>query len=53
VAGRTSQGRESALDLLAADALATYALEAAAETPATLEDRALDAMNRLTAIADG
>jgi hypothetical protein len=33
--------------------LATYALEAAADTPATLEARALDAMKRLTAIADG
>ena len=32
VAARTSQGRESALDLLAADALATYALEAATES---------------------
>jgi hypothetical protein len=53
VAGRTSQGRESALDLLAADALATYALEAAADTPATLEARALDALKRLTAIAGG
>jgi len=53
VAGRTASGRESALDLLAADALATYALEAAAEMPATLEARALDAMKRLTAIAGG
>jgi len=53
VAGRASQGREAALDLLAADALATYALEAAADTPTTLEARALDAMKRLTAIAGG
>jgi hypothetical protein len=53
VAGRTSQGRESALDLLTADALATYALEAATQAPAMLEARALDAMKRLTAIAGG
>ena len=31
--------RESALDLLAADALVTYAFEAAGEEPATLPDR--------------
>jgi len=51
VAARPSPGRESALDLLAADALATYALEAAAETPASLESRARDALRRLTALA--
>ena len=53
VAARPSPGREAALDLLAADALATYALEAAAESPATLEVRAHDAMKRLAAIAGG
>jgi hypothetical protein len=53
VAARPSPGRESALDLLAADALATYALQAAAESPATLETRAHDAMQRLAAIAGG
>ena len=53
VAARPSPGRESALDLLAADALATYALEAAAEAPATFDARALDAMRRLAAIAGG
>ncbi|HEY2162799.1 MAG TPA: hypothetical protein VGH04_02355 [Gemmatimonadaceae bacterium] len=53
VAARPSQGRETALDLLAADALATYALEAATDSPAMLEARALDAMQRLTAIAGG
>ncbi len=53
VAARTSPGRESALDLLAADALATYALEAAADNPAMLEARALDAMKRFTTIAGG
>jgi hypothetical protein len=53
IAARPSPGRESALDLLAADALATYALEAAAESPAGLEARAHDAMKRLAAIAGG
>ena len=48
---RATSGRESALDLLAADALATYALEAAAEAPSALEARARDAMRRLAAIA--
>jgi uncharacterized membrane protein len=51
VAARPSQGRESALDLLAADALATYALEAAAELPDSLEARAREALRRLTALA--
>lgn len=36
--------RESALDLLAADALVTYAFEAAAEAPAALEERAARSM---------
>ena len=53
ITARPSQGRESALDLLAADALATYALEAATESLATLEARSRDAMKRLAAIADG
>jgi uncharacterized membrane protein len=44
-AGRTS--RESAADLLAADALLTYAFEAAAADPATVAERARDAMVRL------
>ncbi len=43
--GRT--GRDSAADLLAADALVTYAFEAAGEDPARLVDRARDAMLRL------
>ncbi len=51
VASRPSPGRESALDLLAADALATYALEAAAESPDSLEGRAREALRRLTALA--
>jgi hypothetical protein len=51
LAARSAPGREAALDLLAADALATYALEAAADDPTTLETRAREAMKRLAAIA--
>ena len=51
VAARRAPGRESALDLLAADALATYSLEASAESPASLETRARDALRRLAALA--
>ena len=43
--GRT--GRESAADLLAADALVTYAFEAASGDPARLDERARTAMRRL------
>ena len=50
--GRGGSGRDSALDLLAADALMTYALEAAAADIGTLEARASDAMCRVSAIAD-
>ena len=50
-AGCTS--RETALDLLAADALVTYAFEAAAADPGRLEERAERAMARIAAIADG
>jgi hypothetical protein len=39
--------RESALDLLTADALVTYAFEAAGEAPADLARRAADAMTRI------
>jgi hypothetical protein len=44
-------GRESALDLLTVDALATYAFEAASEAPDTIPDCAADAMRRFAAIA--
>lgn len=44
--------RESALDLLAADALVTYAFEAAAERPADLVNNASRAMTRLAALAE-
>ena len=42
--------RESALDLLAADALVTYAFEAAAETPETLATTASAAMQRIASL---
>lgn len=43
--------RASALDLLAADALATYAFELASEQPAELPDLTRDAMVRFAALA--
>lgn len=43
--------RESALDLLAADALITYAFEAASLEPDLLEARARRAMVRIAALA--
>lgn len=48
---RGTAGRESALDLLAVDALVTYALEAAAAEPSAFVARAQDAMHRLAAAA--
>jgi hypothetical protein len=48
---RPTAGRESALDLLAVDALVTYAFEAAAHDPSSLVVRADDAMTRLAALA--
>jgi hypothetical protein len=42
--------RDSALDLLAADALVTYAFEAATERPADLARRAAAAMARIAAL---
>ena len=52
VVERPAAGRESALDLLAADALATYAFEAAAVVPESLEASARDAMRRIGALAN-
>jgi hypothetical protein len=43
--------RDRALDLLAVDALVTYAFEAAAESPETLGDRAGAAMSSLAMLA--
>jgi hypothetical protein len=44
--------RESALDLLAVDALITYAFEAAADEPSSLEERAGQALARIAALAE-
>lgn len=43
--------RDRALDLLAVDAMVTYAFEAACEEPATLAARATEAMRDLAALA--
>ncbi|MBV6522707.1 MAG: hypothetical protein MNPFHGCM_02855 [Gemmatimonadaceae bacterium] len=50
---RPQRERAVALDLLAADALATYAFEAASEDPATIEQRATEAMRRLSVVRVG
>jgi hypothetical protein len=44
-----STSRDTALDLLAVDALVTYAFEAAAGHPAGIEERAALAMQRIAA----
>ncbi len=46
-----STSRASALDLLAADALATYAFELAADDPDTIPELAIAAMARFAALA--
>lgn len=43
--------RPAALDLLAADALVTYAFELAADAPARLDELAVESMRRLSAVA--
>lgn len=43
--------RDRALDLLAVDALVTYAFEAATESPDSLAARATDAMSMIAALA--
>jgi hypothetical protein len=48
---RDDAGRESALDLLAADALVTYAFEAASTDGDQLDTRTRDAMVRLAGLA--
>jgi membrane protein required for beta-lactamase induction len=47
-----STQRDAALDLLTADALVTYAFEAAAADPATLDARAALAMRTISALVD-
>ena len=44
--------RESGLDLLAVDALVTYAFEAAADDPAQLDARTSAALSRIAALAE-
>ena len=44
--------RESALDLLAVDALVTYAFEAAADEADQLEDRAVRALARIAVLCE-
>lgn len=45
-----STSRATALDLLAVDALITYAFQAAADAPSRLEERAARAMARIAAL---
>jgi hypothetical protein len=47
-----STQRDAALDLLTADALVTYAFEAAADEPALLDQRAAEAMRAIAAVVD-
>lgn len=47
-----STQRDAALDLLTADALVTYAFEAAAEDPTALGAHAADAMRAIAAVVD-
>ncbi|MFN8579888.1 MAG: hypothetical protein U0163_02770 [Gemmatimonadaceae bacterium] len=48
---RHATSRDAALDLLAADALVTYAFELAADEPESLDDLATSAMRRLSSAA--
>ncbi|MCC7053562.1 MAG: hypothetical protein IT355_09855 [Gemmatimonadaceae bacterium] len=52
ILGAGSTQRDAALDLLTADALVTYAFEAAAEDPARLDERAGAAMRAMSAVVD-
>jgi hypothetical protein len=47
-----STQRDAALDLLTADALVTYAFEAAADEPSLLDARAADAMRAIASVVD-
>lgn len=47
-----STSRDSALDLLTADALMTYAFEAAGADVSTIRARAAEAMTRIAALGD-
>jgi hypothetical protein len=47
-----STSRDSALDLLTADALVTYAFEAGGNEVSTIDARAVEAMKRIAALGD-
>ena len=49
--GRTD--RQTALDLLAADAFVTYAFEAESDDPSRISERAQQAMTRISLLAQG
>lgn len=53
VLGQGCTGRADAMDLLTADALVTYAFEAAGDMPGELDARAERAMKRIAALAAG
>ena len=52
ILGSGSVHRDAALDLLTADALITYAFEAAADDPSSLDSRAAQAMRAIAAVVD-
>jgi hypothetical protein len=52
ILGSGSVHRDAALDLLTADALITYAFEAAADDPSSLDARAAQAMRAIAAVVD-
>ena len=52
ILGSGSTQRDAALDLLTADALVTYAFEAAADVPALLDAQAAAAMRAISALVD-
>ena len=53
ILGSGSTQRDAALDLLTADALVTYAFEAAADDPASIDARASAAMRAIADVVDG
>ncbi len=53
ILGSGSTQRDAALDLLTADALVTYAFEAAADDPAAIDARAAAAMRAISDVVDG
>lgn len=52
ILGSGSTQRDAALDLLTADALVTYAFEAAADDPGSLDAQAASAMRTISALVD-